>query len=141
MDRFVTRRPRAEPHLVRREPAVGSGRQATLHSLAGVVVVEELERARALLEDEEVPGERKETALRELLEKRPSTALITRVGIGRTVRRLSKAEEGEEGVRRLAGRVYRRWRQAVERRVELGQTRIEVRSDKVSRRSDWRPCC
>ena len=155
MDRFVTRTPR-EKHLVKHSPAKQAGRQVSLHSLAGVVVVEDLERARRILEDPQEDRLRKLEVLGELLGKRPSTALISEVGIGRTVRRISEGkgvrrvlaesnrsqqeveqearsdQEEDQKVRQLARRVYRRWKEAVEKRVELSHRKIEVRCDKVS---------
>ena len=104
--------------------------QSSLHSLKGVVVVEDLVRAKKLLKEEDVEEERKVRVLRELGEKRPSTELLESTGIGRTVRKLS--EEGEGEVKREATKVYRSWRDTVEKRVELSHTKIEVRCDKVS---------
>ena len=103
--------------------------QSSLHSLKGVVVVEDLVRAKKLLKDSEVEEEKKVRVLRQLGEKRPSTKLLESTGIGRTVRKLSREGEGE--VRRAATKVYLSWKDTVERRVELSHTKIEVQSDKV----------
>jgi len=109
--------------------------QSSLHSLKGVVVVEDLVRAKKLLKDSEVEEEKKVRVLRQLGEKRPSTELLESTGIGRTVKKLSREGEGE--VRSAASKVYRSWKDTVERRVELSHTKIEVRCDKEteSRRS------
>ena len=104
--------------------------QSSLHSLKGVVVVEDLVRAKKLLGEEDVEEERKVQVLRQLGEKQPSTELLSSTGIGRIVRKLSIHSEGE--VKREATKVYRSWRSTVEKRVELSHTRIEVRCDKVS---------
>ena len=104
--------------------------QSSLHSLKGVVVVEDLVRAKKLLNDSDVEEERKVRVLRQLGEKRPSTALLESTGIGRTVRKLSREGEGE--VKVAATKVYRAWKSTVEKRVELSHTKIEVRCDKVS---------
>ena len=104
--------------------------QSSLHSLKGVVVVEDLVRAKKLLNDSDVEEERKVRVLRQLGEKRPSTALLESTGIGRTVRKLSREGEGEVKVE--ATKVYRAWKSTVEKRVELSHTKIEVRCDKVS---------
>ena len=103
--------------------------QSSLHSLKGVVVVEDLVRAKKLLKDSEVEEEKKVRVLRQLGEKRPSTELLESTGIGRTVKKLSREGEGE--VRSAASKVYRSWKDTVERRVELSHTKIEVRCDKV----------
>ena len=104
--------------------------QSSLHSLKGVVVVEDLVRAKKLLNDSDVEEERKVRVLRQLGEKRPSTALLESTGIGRTVRKLSREGKGEVKVE--ATKVYRAWKSTVEKRVELSHTKIEVRCDKVS---------
>ena len=129
MDKFLIRTPRSNPSVLsdlKQEPRKV---QSSLFSLKGVVVVEDLVRAKKLLKEEHVEEERKVTVLRELGEKRPSTELLESTGIGRTVRKLSKEGEGEVKVE--ATKVYRSWKDAVERRVELSHTKIEVRCDKV----------
>lgn len=110
--------------------------QTTLHSLSGVVVIEDLIRAKLVLESKQETSESKVAILKELKCKNPSTALLGEVGIGKTIRKLSKLEkeevEGEGGaeVIQLAKIVYRKWKETVERRVVLSNTKITVRSDK-----------
>ena len=128
MDKYIVRTPRHVTKVLREVRQEGPRVQSRLEALPGVVVVEELVRAKELLEREEEAEERKVKVLRQLLEKRPSTKLLEETRIGRTVRRLS---EGEGEVARLASRLYKRWKREVERRVELSHTRIEVRSDQV----------
>ena len=130
MDKFLIRTPRSNPPVLREQKQQPQKVQSSLHSLKGVVVVEDLVRAKKLLKEEDVEEERKVRVLRELGEKRPSTELLESTGIGRTVRKLS--EEGEGEVKREATKVYRSWRDTVEKRVELSHTKIEVRCDKVS---------
>lgn len=131
MDKYIVRTPRHVTKVLREVRQEGPRVQSRLEALPGVVVVEELVRAKELLEREEEAEERKVKVLRQLLEKRPSTKLLEETRIGRTVRRLS---EGEGEVARLASRLYKRWKREVERRVELSHTRIEVRSDKETER-------
>ena len=130
MDKFLIRTPRSNPAVLREQKQQPLKVQSSLHSLKGVVVVEDLVRAKKLLKEEDVEEERKVRVLRELGEKRPSTELLESTGIGRTVRKLS--EEGKGEVKREATKVYRSWRDTVEKRVELSHTKIEVRCDKVS---------
>ena len=130
MDKFLIRTPRSNPSVLREQKQEVKKVQSSLHSLKGVVVVEDLVRAKKLLKDSEVEEEKKVRVLRQLGEKRPSTALLESTGIGRTVRKLSKEGEGE--VKVAAGKVYRTWKSTVEKRVELSHTKIEVRCDKVS---------
>ena len=132
MDKFLIRTPRSNPAVLREQKQQPLKVQSSLHSLKGVVVVEDLVRAKKLLKEEDVEEERKVRVLRELGEKRPSTELLESTGIGRTVRKLS--EEGEGEVKREATKVYRSWRDTVEKRVELSHTKIEVRCDKVSKK-------
>ena len=129
MDKFLIRTPRSPQAVLREQKEEPRKVQSSLFSLKGVVVVEDLVRAKKLLKEEHVEEERKVTVLRELGEKRPSTELLESTGIGRTVRKLSKEGEGEVKVE--ATKVYRSWKDAVERRVELSHTKIEVRCDKV----------
>ena len=98
--------------------ASGEGRkrpklkQASLFSLRGVVVVEELQRQKKQLQDKNLSLDKKEEILLQLAAKKPSTKLIIETGIGRTVRRLSKESEA-------AKKVYNLWRDEVEKRESL----------------------
>ena len=87
-------------------------KQASLFSLRGVVVIEELQRQKKQLKDKNLSLDRKEEILRQLAAKKPSTKLIIETGIGRTVRRLSKESEA-------ARKVYDLWRSEVEKRESL----------------------
>ena len=87
-------------------------KQASLFSLRGVVVIEELQRQKKQLKDKNLSLDRKEEILRQLAAKKPSTKLIIETGIGRTVRKLSKESEA-------ARKVYDLWRSEVEKRESL----------------------
>ena len=87
-------------------------KQASLFSLRGVVVVEELQRQKKQLQDKNLSIDKKEEILLQLAAKKPSTKLIIETGIGRTVRRLSKESEA-------AKKVYDLWRGEVEKRESL----------------------
>ena len=129
MDKFLIRTPRSPQAVLREQKEEPRKVQSSLFSLKGVVVVEDLVKAKNLLRDEDVDPKRKVRVLRQLGEKKPSTELLETTGIGRTVRRLSKEGEGE--VKKVATKVYITWKQAVEKRVELSHTKIEVACDKV----------
>ena len=129
MDKFLIRTPRSPQTVLREQKEEPRKVQSSLFSLKGVVVVEDLVKAKNLLRDEDVDPERKVKVLRQLGEKQPSTELLETTGIGRTVRRLSKEAEGE--VKKVATEVYITWKQAVEKRVELSHNKIEVACDKV----------
>ena len=87
-------------------------KQASLFSLRGVVVIEELQRQKKQLKDKNLSLDRKEEILRQLAAKKPSTKLIIETGIGRTARKLSKESEA-------ARKVYDLWRSEVEKRESL----------------------
>ena len=87
-------------------------KQASLFSLRGVVVIEELHRQNKQLKDKTLSLQRKEEILLQLAAKKPSTKLIIETGIGRTVRRLSKESDA-------ATKVYDLWRNEVEKRESL----------------------
>ena len=129
MDKFLIRTPRSPQTVLKEQKEEPRKVQSSLFSLKGVVVVEDLVKAKNLLRDEDVDPERKVKVLRQLGEKQPSTELLETTGIGRTVRRLSKEGEGE--VKKVATEVYITWKQAVEKRVELSHNKIEVACDKV----------
>ena len=87
-------------------------KQASLFSLRGVVVIEELQRQKKQLKDKKLSPQRKEEILLQLAAKKPSTKLIIETGIGRTVKRLSKESEA-------AKKVYDLWRSEIEKRESL----------------------
>lgn len=133
MDKFVVRTARGAEKPVARAGKPAQLKQSTLHSLAGVVVLEDLQRARQQLESHTESEETKCRLLRQLREKRPAKEVLVKIGIGRTVRKLSKEAESSE-VRRLSGAVYRAWRRELERKVELSTSKQTVRSDKETER-------
>ena len=59
MDKFVYKKPRNLQERVKRSPQKKSLRQSTLHSLAGVVVIEELEQYKTILESDNESVEKK----------------------------------------------------------------------------------
>ena len=98
-------------------------KQASLFSLKGVVVIEELRKQKKLLEDKNLSHSEREDILSSLANKKPSTKLIIETGIGRTVRRLSKESE-------TAKKVYNLWRSEIERRESLKERGpIDVQCD------------
>ena len=92
MDKYLVKTPREAPKTAITTPAVKPNRQSTLHSLPGVVVLEEIQEANEILQSEHVGEEKKIHLLTSLRGKRPAKEILLRVGIGRTVRELSKLE-------------------------------------------------
>ena len=90
MDKFVIRNPRNLQSSKVNSSERKHLKQTTLQSLAGVVVLEELEHAKKVLESEEESVDRKLDVLNNLKNKKPSKEVLVKVGIGRTVRKLSK---------------------------------------------------
>lgn len=146
MDKFVIRNPR---NLHRKDEINLSERkhlkQVTLQSLAGVVVLEELVKAKKILDSDEESIERKLDALKSLKGKKPSKEVLVKVGIGKTVRKLSKAPveiiEAEPPshtshckLRKLSYEIYKSWKTELERKVELQRETITVQSDKETER-------
>ena len=76
--------------------AKNAGRQRTLNSLRGVVVLEDIEAFVTKLESSEVDNDEKLKILKKLLKKQPSTQIITDSGIGKVVKKLMLKEQDPE---------------------------------------------
>ena len=73
--------------------------------------------------------------LNQLHQKNPSKEVLIKVGIGKTVnilRRGFEESEGEErNLKKLSLKVYKKWKNELERKVELKSNPIDVQCDKV----------
>ena len=138
MDRFVVKKKRD----LQTNQQTGSKRkqltQSTLQALSGVVVIEELESFKSILESDSEPIEEKIRILNKLHEKNPSKEVLIKVGIGKTVNTLRRGYEESEGeerkLKKLSLKVYKKWRNELERKVELKSNPIDVQCDKVGQR-------
>lgn len=135
MDKFLIKTKRNDQNnsKIRSGPHIRS-KQSTLQSLAGVVVIEDIEEAKQILESSSESVDKKIEILRKLKNKKPAKEVLLQTGIGKTVRKLGKAPCGEEQseklLQTLSYEVYRLWRKELERKVELTRNKIEVKSDK-----------
>jgi len=141
MDKFVIRNPRNLQSSKVNSSERKHLKQTTLQSLAGVVVLEELEHAKKVLESEEESVDRKLDVLNNLKNKKPSKEVLVKVGIGRTVRKLSKdpgasgeTDPSQTKLRKLSYRIYKAWKSELERKVELQRNKVTVQSDKETER-------
>lgn len=141
MDKFVIRNPRNLQSKDKKLSEKKHLKQTTLQSLAGVVVLEELEQAKKVLESEEESIEKKLEVLNNLRHKKPSKEVLIKVGIGRTVRKLSKdpcenveTDPCQAKLRKLSYKIYKAWKGELERKVELQRNKVTVQSDKETER-------
>ena len=135
MDKFVVKNPRNLQEKLNKSSKKKLLRQSTLQSLAGVVVIEEFEEYKIILESDQTPQEKKLTVLNKLFDKNPSKEVLIKTGIGKTVRNLRKigdpADRKIKEIQKLSDKVYKKWRSELERKVELKHNPITVKSDKV----------
>lgn len=138
MDKFVVKKKRD----LQTNQQTGSKKkqltQSTLQALSGVVVIEELESFKRILESDSQSIEEKIRILNKLHEKNPSKEVLIKVGIGKTVNILRRGFEECEGDERklktLSLKVYKKWKNELERKVELKSNPIDVQCDKVGQR-------
>ncbi|XP_067932479.1 transcription elongation factor A N-terminal and central domain-containing protein 2-like [Watersipora subatra] len=125
MDKFVIRTPRVKPVRTKVEIPDKEFKQTTILSLRGVVVVEDIQRCKALLE---IENQEKNVILEQLkaLEKKvPSREVLEETKIGLTLNRLRKHSEPEVSDR--ATKIYREWKQHFKNKRD--KPKIEVRFD------------
>lgn len=138
MDKFVVKKKRNFQSNQQTGPIKKHLTQSTLQALSGVVVIEELESFKTILESDSEQTEKKIEILNKLYEKNPSKEVLIKVGIGKTVNILRKGYEKSEGderkLKELSGEVYKKWRNELERKVELKSNPVDVQCDKETKR-------
>lgn len=126
MDKFVIRKKKDDTQqsvAFKRGPQ--DLKQARLHQLQGVVVMEDFHEANIQLTSPEVPPTKKIEILRKLQGKKPGKDILKSTGLGRTVHKLCKSPDPE--VARLASEVYHHWKSHILH--ILHRKPIEVKSD------------
>ncbi|KAK8734269.1 hypothetical protein OTU49_006099 [Cherax quadricarinatus] len=124
MDKFVIRRPRGSP-VVSPTKKGSHLKQATIESLKGVVIIEELERAKVVLERSDTSSELKVDTLQHLKCKKPAKEILIKTQIGKTVHRLCKSKDTD--VAEAAKEVYSLWKEHILSKVN--RSLIEVKCD------------
>jgi hypothetical protein len=102
-----------------------SMKQARLHQLGGVVVLEDLTSANKQLSDPEISPEEKVSILNKLKNKKPAKEILKSTGIGRTVHQLCR--DKNPIVSSAASEIYQFWKTHVLH--ILRRKPIEVASD------------
>ncbi|XP_013785380.1 transcription elongation factor A N-terminal and central domain-containing protein 2-like isoform X2 [Limulus polyphemus] len=124
MDKYVIRKPENLGISTESKSSPGT-KQATLESLKGVVVIEEIIRHKTILELRDQTTTELIKSLMELSKKQPSKEILISTGIGRTVHKLCKHKEME--VVNLAQKIYQEWKKHV--LSKHNQPLLEVRCD------------
>lgn len=125
MDKFVVRMPRNSPSSSPRKGGVRNYKQSTIESLKGVVIIEDLERAKIILERSDTKEELKIDTLKHLRKKMPAKEVLVKTGLGKTVYKLSKSKD--EAIAAEAKKVYKLWKDHLLSKV--GRPVIEVKCD------------
>ncbi|XP_037798031.1 transcription elongation factor A N-terminal and central domain-containing protein 2-like [Penaeus monodon] len=125
MDKFVVRMQRNSPSSSPRKGGIKNYKQSTIESLKGVVIIEDLERAKIVLERSDTKEELKIDTLKHLRKKKPAKEVLVKTGLGKTVYKLSKSKD--EAIAAEAKKVYRLWKDHLLSKV--GKPVIEVKCD------------
>ena len=127
MDKFVIKKTKGPTSS---SGSVRSMKQAQLHQLGGVVIIEDLTSANKQLSNPDVSPEDKVSILNKLKNKKPAKEILKSTGIGRTVHRLCRDKNCE--VSSAASEIYQFWRTHVLH--ILHRKPIEVESDAETQR-------
>ncbi|XP_047501165.1 transcription elongation factor A N-terminal and central domain-containing protein 2-like [Penaeus chinensis] len=125
MDKFVVRMPKSSPSSSPRKGGIRNYKQSTIESLKGVVIIEDLERAKIVLERSDTKEELKIDTLKHLRKKMPAKEILVKTGLGKTVYKLSKSKD--EAIAAEAKKVYKLWKDHLHSKV--GRPVIEVKCD------------
>ncbi|KAK3094986.1 hypothetical protein FSP39_008772 [Pinctada imbricata] len=125
MDKFVIKKPRDNSSYSEKSSGKPALRQSTIESLQGVVVVEEIWRAKAKLKLSTTTPDQMVECLEKLGKKVPSRKVMLETKIGRVINKLRRHEN--EAVQKAAQRVYVKWKTHFKDHLERPQ--IEVKCD------------
>ncbi|KAK7079463.1 Transcription elongation factor A N-terminal and central domain-containing protein 2 [Halocaridina rubra] len=123
MDKFIIRTPRSSPSTSPSKKRSGPMKQATIESLSGVVIIEDLERAKIILGRSDTSVELKVDTLQSLRQKNPAKEVLLKTGIGKTVHKLCKHEN--EQIAKEATGVYKKWKESVLSKVSRPLMEVE----------------
>lgn len=129
MDKFLIRK-RKETLLTSAGCSSKGMKQASLHQLEGVVILEDLEAANEQLSNPDVAHDKKVAILKKLKKKKPAKEFLKSTGIGKTVHRLCRDEN--PAISCLATEIYKFWKSHILH--ILHRKPIEVDSDTETQR-------
>ncbi|ESP05313.1 hypothetical protein LOTGIDRAFT_227947 [Lottia gigantea] len=127
MDKFVIKTPR-NPTPTTENGRKTNYKQATIESLKGVVVIEDIDRLKNKLKIENQTKDVMIDSIVELGKKNPSKEVLLSTKIGKVINRLRKHEDKD--ISQTACTVYNDWKQHIE--SNISQPRIEVKCDPKS---------
>ncbi|KAL4217166.1 Transcription elongation factor A N-terminal and central domain-containing protein 2 [Mactra antiquata] len=131
MDHFLIRNPQPSPSKSPTKSGKPRMKQATIESLKGVVVIEDILHHKSRLLLPTSSKEEKLDSLRELGKKVPPRHVLTDTKIGKVIKKLTKDEDSD--IKKAANLVYTKWKSHFIQFVnnEMIEVKYDLKSEKL----------